>query len=103
MAKSQAFLEDRRRHLVAKLAKTQEATRRADILPAAKYYKETEHIPQIIAAIARVDNGTYGYCFDCEKGIPRKRLLRHPHVERCVSCQTIKEKTERRKPHGFQS
>ncbi|OHA83338.1 MAG: hypothetical protein A2937_00660 [Candidatus Yonathbacteria bacterium RIFCSPLOWO2_01_FULL_47_33b] len=98
MAKSQEFLGERRGHLVAKLEVTREATGREGLplLPAARHYKETEHIPQIIAAIARIDNGTYGYCIDCEEEIPKKRLLRHPHVERCVPCQTIKEKNERR-------
>lgn len=98
MPQSHAFLEDRRRHLVAKLAATREATAREGLplLPGARRYKEEVHIPQIIAAIERIDNGTYGICFDCEEEIPRDRLLRHPHVERCVPCQKIHENTERR-------
>lgn len=98
MGFSQEFLLGRKRHLVAKLEVTREATEREDLplLPAAKKYKENEHIPQIIAAIKRIDAGSYGICFDCQEEIPTERLLRHPHVERCVPCQEIHD-TERRK------
>ena len=94
MGFNQGFLESRKKHLVAKLAKTEEATAREGLplLPAARHYKETIHIPEIIAAINRIDNGTYGYCLDCEEAIPEARLLRHPHVGRCVPCQKIYEK-----------
>lgn len=104
--KSQAFLDARRRHLVAKLAITREATGREGLplLPEARRYKEEEHIPQIIAAIERIDNGTYGYCLDCSDEIPEDRLLRHPHVLRCVPCQKAYEnETKRRKTYGIQS
>ena len=101
MAFSREFLEDRRRHLVAKLAVTREATKRTGILSAAKRYKETVHIPQIIAARERIDNGSYGYCIDCKEAIPEERLFRHPHVERCVPCQKIYEEKERRVSHGL--
>lgn len=106
MAMSQAFLGDRRRHLVAKLKVTRDATGREGLplLPAAKRYKVEEHIPQIIAAIARIDNGTYGYCIDCEDEILEDRLLHHPHVLRCVPCQKVYEsETERRNAYGIQS
>lgn len=98
MAFSQEFLADRRRHLAAKLEVTIEATEREELplLPAALRYKEDEHIPQIISAIKRIDLGTYGTCFDCEDEIPKERLLRHPHVERCVPCQNIYEAKERK-------
>lgn len=94
MPLSQEFLDDRSRHLVAKLEHTKKAAQYAGILPAAKKYKEAEHIPQIIAAMERLKNGSYGFCFDCQDEIPRERLLLHPHVERCISCQ---EDIERRK------
>ena len=84
---SREFLADRGRHLTAKLRYTKKATERIGILPAVKKYKESEHIPQIIAAIKRLRDGSYGLCLDCQDEIHRDRLLRHPHVERCVSCQ----------------
>ncbi|MHB1118396.1 MAG: TraR/DksA family transcriptional regulator [Minisyncoccota bacterium] len=91
MILSQKFLEGRKRHLVAKLTKTEKATQRVVILPEAKLYKETVLIPQIIAAMKRIDDGTYGYCSDCGELIPEARLLRHPHVKRCVPCQNDAE------------
>ena len=89
---SQEFLDERGRHLVAKLSDTKKATERIDILPAAKRYKEVEHIPEIIAAQKRLEDGEYGYCVDCSEEIPTHRLSLLPHVARCIDCQVIKEK-----------
>lgn len=88
---SREFLADRRRHLVAKLAKTREALHREGLLTAAINYKVRVLIPQIITAIERCDDGVYGFCTECAEAIQKERLLRHPHVERCVRCQTEEE------------
>jgi RNA polymerase-binding transcription factor DksA len=47
----------------------------------------------IEAARARIDNGTYGECVDCETDIPFERLLAQPTAERCAPCQEMYEKT----------
>lgn len=88
------FLTDRGNHLAAKLQKTKEALYRDGLLNAARLYKLEVLIPQIIAAQNRLIEGTYGYCTDCDEEIQKERLLKHPHVARCVECQG---KQERRK------
>lgn len=47
----------------------------------------------IEAARARMDNGVYGDCVDCETEIPLERLKVQPTAERCAPCQEHYEKT----------
>ena len=89
---SAVFLKGRREHLVNKLKATTKALDRVGLPAVYRGYKANTLIPGIHAAIARIDDGTYGFCVDCEEPIEEARLLRHPHVMRCVPCQTIAEK-----------
>jgi len=41
---------------------------------------------QVRAALARIDNGTYGTCANCGDTIPRERLEARPIATRCVKC-----------------
>lgn len=41
---------------------------------------------RIAAALARMDEGEFGYCSDCGEEIPVKRLELDPTVPTCVSC-----------------
>jgi len=43
---------------------------------------------RLVAALARVDEGTYGICEDCGAQIPEGRMLRVPDAVRCVPCQS---------------
>ena len=40
------------------------------------------------AALARIDEGEYGYCMDCGEPITPKRLELDPAASRCMSCAT---------------
>lgn len=40
-----------------------------------------------VAALARIDDGTYGQCVDCAKQVPEGRLEARPEAARCVDCQ----------------
>jgi len=91
MTFSKEFLAGREIHLAAKLIKTMEALKRENLLPAAGKYKTEILIPQIIAARKRIINKTYGCCLGCSDKIPEQRLLKHPHVSRCVPCQSEQE------------
>lgn len=51
-----------------------------------------EQVVDIDAALARIDNGTYGTCVDCGDGISKPRLEVHPQAARCVACQTCEER-----------
>ncbi len=43
---------------------------------------------QIHAAIARIDDGTYGECATCGKAIGEKRLQALPYATQCMDCVT---------------
>lgn len=42
---------------------------------------------QVLAALARLDAGTYGVCVDCGRPIPDERLEARPEVARCLEDQ----------------
>lgn len=50
-----------------------------------------EEIAEIDAAIARIDQGTFGDCDTCKKPIPKTRLRAIPYAKLCIEC---KEKEE---------
>lgn len=47
----------------------------------------------IEAALARMDEGSYGECMQCGTDIPYARLEVQPTAERCIPCQDQYEKT----------
>lgn len=52
---------------------------------------ETEEQSQIVAALGRLEAGTYGQCVDCGVDIPAARLHVAPAALRCISCQEMVE------------
>jgi DnaK suppressor protein len=46
------------------------------------------------AALARLDNGTYGICVDCGEKIAEARLEFRPEAARCLACQEKHEAEE---------
>jgi DnaK suppressor protein len=47
-------------------------------------------------ALARLDAGTYGHCFDCGEEIAEKRLRALPFAVRCKDCEQARENAENR-------
>ena len=43
-------------------------------------------ITRIDAALARIDDGDYGYCVVCEDDIEVKRLMFDPATPTCITC-----------------
>ena len=41
----------------------------------------------VLAALHRIDLGTYGTCVDCGVPVPEGRLEAKPEAARCVACQ----------------
>jgi len=63
---------------------------------------------RVEAALARLQQGTFGYCRRCFLTIPQAELLRRPYAECCGPCQARKEsrppillQPTRRVPHGI--
>lgn len=42
---------------------------------------------EVLDALRRLDDGTYGTCVDCGTQLPDERLEARPEAARCVSCQ----------------
>jgi DnaK suppressor protein len=56
---------------------------------------KTETVARIDAALARLDAGMYGDCFDCGDEISGKRLRALPFAVRCVACEEKREQQTR--------
>ena len=54
---------------------------------------ETAELAAIDAALERIAQGHYGECLDCGVTIAQARLDAYPMALRCVSCQTVAEKS----------
>jgi RNA polymerase-binding protein DksA len=67
------------------------ATEQAD-LRNAQIERDVAELRAIDAALARVDEGTYGMCTRCGGDIGEARLRVNPAAERCIACQTAYEK-----------
>lgn len=57
--------------------------------------KEVAEQADVMAALARLTDGTYGECIDCGDDIGIKRLEAYPTAKRCIRCQTHYETTHR--------
>ena len=63
-------------------ASLSEADRTEAVLDSARGQRD-----EVVAALARIDDGSYGRCTDCGQGIPEGRLEARPDAARCVNCQ----------------
>jgi RNA polymerase-binding protein DksA len=44
-------------------------------------------LDEVVGALARLDEGSYGQCQDCGAAIPAERLHARPAARYCVRCQ----------------
>jgi RNA polymerase-binding transcription factor len=49
--------------------------------------RESVVVRRVRSAIARIDDGSYGLCLQCEEEIAPKRLKAIPWAELCIECQ----------------
>src|SRR5512137_701255 len=49
-------------------------------------------VRHVLAALARMRDGTYGDCVDCGIAIAPARLSAYPTAQRCIKCQDAYEK-----------
>jgi DnaK suppressor protein len=50
---------------------------------------------EVLAALHRIDLGTYGTCVDCGAPVPEGRLEAKPEAARCVACQARLDRRHR--------
>jgi DnaK suppressor protein len=49
--------------------------------------RESVLLRQVIAALRRIHEGSFGTCIECESAINPKRLAAVPWAARCIKCQ----------------
>jgi DnaK suppressor protein len=54
-----------------------------------------QQLAEVLDALQRIDDGTYGTCADCGKPIPEGRLEAKPEAARCVACQGQRDRQRR--------
>jgi len=76
-------------------AETSEADIQDDI-EFALIQMKTETLHKIEEALSRLDEGTYGYCFECGDEVSERRLRALPFAVRCKDCEEAREMAEQR-------
>jgi RNA polymerase-binding transcription factor DksA len=54
--------------------------------------RDLAELAEVEQALARLADGSYGECADCEGTIPYARLAAYPSARRCVACQEAAER-----------
>jgi DnaK suppressor protein len=54
--------------------------------------RERHQLDEILAALNRLETGTYGVCETCSRAIPLTRLRAMPATRHCVDCQSREER-----------
>jgi len=62
------------------------------VVDEAAYAHAAEELSQVVAALRRVEDGSYGSCEDCGEAIDERRLRALPATPFCTACQTIHER-----------
>ena len=57
---------------------------------------KAETLNKVHDALSRLEQGDYGYCFECGEEIAEKRLRALPFAVRCKDCEEAKEAAEQR-------
>ena len=65
--------------------------------------QQARSIYEIRSALARIEDGSYGWCERCEEQIPGKRLEAVPWARMCVGCQSATETEEQHSRSIFHS
>ena len=82
-------------HGVLDAGETSEADIQDDI-EFALIQMKAETLTKIDEALARLEEGTYGYCFECGEDIAQQRLRALPFAVRCKDCEEAREVAEQR-------
>ena len=89
------------KHHAADVTETSEADIQDDI-EFALIQMKAETLSKIGAALTRLAEGTYGYCYECGDEIAERRLRALPFAARCKRCEEVCE-TERNRERVLES
>jgi DnaK suppressor protein len=56
--------------------------------------RESNELRSVRAALARIEDGSYGVCMHCEEEIKLKRLVAVPQTKYCIRCQEAADRHE---------
>jgi DnaK suppressor protein len=59
----------------------------------AEVARDMRTVRELEAALARIADGSYGSCAECDGEIGLERLRAYPTAMRCIKCQEVYEKT----------
>lgn len=59
----------------------------------AESQRDVQELQDIEAALARITDGSFGVCVQCDREIEPARLKVHPTALRCIRCQEEYERT----------
>ena len=82
-------------HRAADATETSEADIQDDI-EFALIQMKAETLTKIGAALTRLTEGTYGYCYECGDEIAERRLRALPFAARCKDCEEVRETARNR-------
>ena len=57
---------------------------------------KAETLNKIDEALRRLEEGTYGYCFECGEEVSERRLRALPFAVRCKDCEEAREVVQQR-------
>ena len=77
-------------HRIADANETSESDIQDDI-EFALIQMKAETLNRIAAALERLDDGSYGYCYECGEEIAEQRLRALPFATRCKACEEAVE------------
>jgi DnaK suppressor protein len=89
------------KHRAADATETAEADIQDDI-EFALIQMKAETLNRIEAALTRLEEGTYGNCYECGEEIAERRLRALPFATRCKNCEEVRE-TERNRERVLES
>jgi DnaK suppressor protein len=82
-------------HGVLDAAETSESDIQDDI-EFALIQMKAETLSKIEEALRRLEENTFGYCFECGEGISERRLRALPFAVRCKDCEEARELAQQR-------
>ena len=60
---------------------------------------KAETLSKITEALSRLEEGSYGYCYECGDEIAEQRLRALPFAVRCKDCEEAREAADDRQRH----